>query len=100
MTIAELIRLIESKKRVMRIEEQKQASFDYILADLIGRSVARIYNSSNTLPDIVECYPELFNTKEIEEQRNIRRAELSTLRFKQFANAYNNRFKEAEVNNE
>jgi hypothetical protein len=100
MTIAELIRLIESKKRVMKIHEQKQANFDYVLADLIGRSVARVYNSSNTLPDITEAYPNLFNSKEIENQKNTRRAELSVLRFKQFANAYNNRFKEAEVNNE
>lgn len=82
------------------MQEQKQASFDYILANLIGRSVARIYNSSNTLPDIAEVYTGLFNSKEIEDQKNTRRAELTVLRFKQFANAYNNRFKEAEVNNE
>lgn len=95
MTLAELIRLIESKKRVIKAQEQKQASFDYILADLIGKSVARLYNSSNTIPDISEVYPSLFDSKEVEEQKNIKRAELSVLRFKQFANAYNKSFKEA-----
>lgn len=95
MTIAELVRLIESKKRIEREQEKKQASFDYILADLIGRSVARVYNSSNTMPDISAAYPLLFDTKEIEEQKNIKRAELSALRFKHFANAYNRSFKEA-----
>lgn len=99
MTIAELMRLIESKKRILKEQEQKQASFDYILADLIGRSVARIHSSSNNIPDIAEAYPMLFNSKELEEQRNIKKAQLSALRFKQFANAYNTRFKEA-ANNE
>ena len=99
MTIAELIRLIESKKRVKKIQDQQKASFDYILADLIGRSISRIYNSANTIPDIAEVYPTLFNSAEIEEQKNNRKAELSVLRFKQFANAYNKSFKEA-ANNE
>jgi hypothetical protein len=99
MTIAELIRLIDSKKRILKEQEKKQASFDYILADLIGRSVARIHSSSNNIPDIAEMYPDLFNSKELEEQRNIKKAQLSALRFKQFANAHNTRFKEA-ANNE
>lgn len=100
MTLAELTRLIESKKRVIKAEEQKKASFDYILADLIGRSVARIYGSSNTIPDIAEAYPTLFDTAEITEQKNIKKAELSALRFRQFANAYNKSFKEAANSNE
>ena len=99
MTIAELIRLIDSKKRILKEQEKKQASFDYTLADLIGRSVARIHSSSNNIPDIAEMYPDLFNSKELEEQRNIKKAQLSALRFKQFANAHNTRFKEA-ANNE
>ena len=99
MTIAELIRLIDSKKRILKEQEKKQASFDYTLADLIGRSVARIHSSSNNIPDIAEMYPDLFNSKELEEQRNIKKAQLSALRFKQFANAHNTKFKEA-ANNE
>lgn len=67
---------------------------DYVLAELIGRSVARIYNSNNKMPDISEAYPTLFNTKEVEEQKAEKQAELSALRFKQFAASYNQRFKE------
>lgn len=99
MTIAELTRLIESKKRVEKQRLQNKAHFDYTLADLIGRSVARIYNSSNNMPDITEVYPTLFDTAEIQEQKAAKKVELSALRFKQFANAYNEKFKEA-ANNE
>ena len=84
-----------SKKRVIRLEAQERATYDYILADLIGRSVSRIYNSSNTMPDIGAAYPALFDTKEIEDQKRAKKAELSALRFKQFAQSYNSKFKEA-----
>lgn len=100
MTLAELTRAIESKKRIQKAEAQERASFDYILADLIGRSVARIYDSSNNIPAIAEVYPSLFNSKEIEEQRATKKAELSALRFKQFADSYNKRFKEVANKNE
>lgn len=94
MTIAELTRAIESKKRVNKAQEEKQAAFDYILADLIGRSVARVFDSNNTLPDIAEVYPTLFNVEDITEQRQAKNAELSAARFRQFAQAHNSNFKE------
>ena len=94
MTIAELERLINSKKRMQKAQAQERANFDYVLADLIGRSVARIYNSSNKLPEISEAYPSLFDSKEIEEYKQNKKDELSALRFKQFANSYNKKFKE------
>lgn len=101
MTIAELQRAIDSKVRMKKLQAQEQASFDHILADLIGRSVSRIYASSNKLPDISEAYPTLFDSKEIEERKQAKQAELSALRFKQFANSFNQRFKEvAKVSNE
>ena len=96
MTIAELIRLIESKKRIEKQKAQEKASFDYILADLIGRSISRIYNSSNKVPEISEVYPSLFDSKEIEEQKSIKKDELSALRFKQFADSFNKRFQEVK----
>lgn len=89
MTIAELERLIESKKRVKKQKDQEKASFDYILADLIGRSVARIHSKNATYPDISEAYSTLFDSKEIQEKKQEKRNELSALRFKQFAQAYN-----------
>lgn len=94
MTLAELTRLIESKKRIQKLKNQEKASFDYILADLIGRSIARIQSSSVNLPHIAEVYPSLFDNKEIEEKRQSAKNELSALRFKQFANSFNKKFKE------
>ena len=92
MTIAELDRLIESKKRIQKREQQDKASFDYILADLIGRSVARLYSSSARMPEISAAYPTLFDSEEIQEKKQEKKNELSALRFKQFAQAYNKKF--------
>lgn len=98
MTLAELDRALESKKRVLRVEARERATFDYILADLIGRSVARVYSSSNKLPEIAEVYPTIFDSEEINQKKAEKQAELSILRFKQFANAYNKRFEEVKSN--
>lgn len=74
---------------------QDRASMDYTLANLIGHSVARVYDSAKTMPSISEAYPTLFDSKEIEEKKAERQAELSALRFKQFAASYNSKYKEA-----
>jgi hypothetical protein len=63
---------------------------DYTLADLIGRSVARIYNSSNTIPDIEDVYPTVFDREELERKRKERQAEALAIKFNQFVNAFNN----------
>jgi hypothetical protein len=93
MTLAELDREIESRKRQQREKAKEKASFDYILADLIGRSVARIHSSSNKMPSIAEAYPSLFVAEEIEAQQQQKKDELSILRFKQFTQSFNKRFK-------
>ena len=93
MTIAELERAINSKKRVQKREAQERASFDYILADMVGRSISRIYNSTNNIPSISEVYPTLFDSKEYEEAKSVKQDELSALRFRQFAQSFNKRFK-------
>lgn len=92
MTIAELIRAIQSKKRVQLDQERRRAAFDYILADSIGRSVARLQSSANRFPPISEVYPSLFTAEEVEEKMQEKKNELSVLRFKQFAHSYNKRF--------
>ncbi len=92
MTIAELDRATRAKAKLIKLEAQEKATYDYILADLIGKSISRIYSSSNTLPDIAEVYPALFDNKEIQEKRKEKQAELSALRFKQFANSFNSKF--------
>lgn len=97
MTLAELERYIDSKKRMQKAQAQEKASFDYTLAELIGRSIARIYSSSNQMPDISEVYPQLFDSKEVEERKREQKAQLSALRFKQFAASFNERFETQEV---
>ena len=97
MTIAELERYIASRRRVEKVRAQEKASFDYILADLIGKSIGRIYSSANKLPEISEAYPSLFDSKEIQEQKETKKMELSVLRFKHFAQSYNNKFREGST---
>ena len=93
MTIAEINRAIESKARVKRQEARERAQYDYILGDLIGRSMARLYGSSNKYPALADAYPSLFveEKEALEEERN----NISILRFKQFAQNHNKRFEEA-----
>ena len=62
-------RLFASKKRTKLAEEKERAHFDYTLAELIGHSVARIYNKENEYPKIELVYPSIFDTKEMEVER-------------------------------
>lgn len=100
MTIAELTRAVESKKRIQKLEAQERASLDYILADLIGRSIARLHSSAAHMPQISDVYPSLFSSGEVEEKVQEKKNELSVLRFKQFAQSYNNKFREAAKKDE
>ena len=95
MTLSELTRAIESKKRIDKARLQEKATFDYTLANLIGKSISRIYSSSNKMPDISEVYPTLFDSKEIEEKKQENKNKLSALRFKQFADSFNSKFKKS-----
>ena len=100
MTLAELERVIASKKRQQKAAAQEKATFDYIQADLIGRSIARIYNSSATMPHISEAYPTLFDSEEIVEAKKAKVQELSILRFKLFADSHNKKLKGGTKSNE
>jgi hypothetical protein len=99
MTLAEINRAVEVKKRIQKEELQARASMDYILADLIGRSVARIHSSSTKLPSLAEAYPTLFDKEDVEEKIQEKKDELSVLRLRQFAQSFNSRFKEVAKNN-
>ena len=92
MTLAEINRALNSKRRVIENEQRQKASFDYILADLIGRSVSRVYSSSARLPDIAEAYPALFDSEEVKAQKQAKQAELSAIRFRHFTESFNKRF--------
>lgn len=94
MTIGELQRAFESKMRIIELEDRKRASFDYILSDNIGKSIARLYSSSNKMPTLSDAYPTLFDKEKEQEEAQKRRDELSVLRFKLYANSFNKRFKE------
>ena len=96
MTLAELQRLLNSKKRTLIAQQKEKATFDYILADLIGRSVSRIYSSSSKMPEINKVYPTLFDSDEVEEAIQKKKDELSAVRFKQFAENFNKRFKQKQ----
>lgn len=101
MTIAELGRAIASKARIEKHRAQEKATYDYILADLIGKSISRLYSSSARYPDIGAVYPTLFDSNEIQEQKKVKQAELSAARFKQFADTFNRKFKEvADIKND
>lgn len=92
MTFAEINRAIASHNRLKNAELQQKASYDYILANLIGRSVARVFNSNATYPDIGEVYPTLFDSETIKQQKLEQKMEISALRFKQFTQSYNKKF--------
>lgn len=92
MTYAELERYAASRRRVEMENQRKQASFDYILADLVGRSISRVYNSSNKMPTLSEAYPSLFDSVAEQEAIQKKKDELSALRFKQFAKSFNKQF--------
>lgn len=98
MTLAELERAIKSKKRVKKAEAQERASFDYILADLFGRSMSRLYGSNNKIPDIANVYPTLFNNEEVENKKKQKQNELSAIRFRQFAQHHNKKYEEVLTN--
>lgn len=100
MTIAELERAFESKKRVLEREEQKQAKqkamYDYIHAELVGRSIARCFSKNNKYPAIYEAYPTLFDSKEFEEKRETTEALRFAAELRQFANFHNSKLQEVQ----
>ena len=81
------------------METQEKASYDYILANLIVKGVGITLGSKASFPSLQESYPGVFDDviKEQEEKIQEQKTNLSALRFRQFAQSYNNRFKNKEV---
>ena len=96
MTVAEVERAIASAIRVRKREQRDKASFDYLQADLIGRSISRIYSSSSTMPTLADVYPSLFDKKVETEKLQERKDEASAARFRQFALIMNKKMKEGK----
>ena len=90
MTFAEIERAAESWQRSQKREQQEKARFTYILADLVGHSVSRIYSQNAKMPSLTEAFPSLFEASAEEQEKQAEAtAELSALRFMQFAQAHN-----------
>lgn len=89
MTLGELERYFKSRKRVLEAEERKKASYDYILADLIGISMARVYNSKNKFPTIDKAYPSIFTAEEIKKVQLKQNQQKFLDGLKQFARSRN-----------
>ena len=99
MTPGEVIRAVNSKIKVKKLENQERASYDYILANLIVKGVGLTLGANGSFPSMEEAYPGLFDdlAKERTEKIQEQRMSLSALRFKQFAQSYNNQFCSKEV---
>lgn len=93
MTIAEVVRHIEAQQKLKTIRNQERASYDYILASLIVKGFSITMGSKDTYPTINEAYGGMFDDIEAEQEetRRQRAMEMSALRFRQFAQSYNNR---------
>ena len=94
MTIGELQRFVDSRNRVKKVEAQEKATFDYILAQTIAKDIWSYYSENITAPSISEVYPSLFESDAKRAEISQKKAELSALRFKQFAKSYNDRYKQ------
>lgn len=94
MSLSELTRYIESFHRVEKKRLQEKATYDYIQAHLIGLYIGRVYSSSITIPSLEEAYNGVFDGEEIKEQKRKQLEEISILRFKQFTQQFNTKFKE------
>ena len=99
MTMGEYSRFVQSKRRIQRLKMQERAVMDWQLADLVYRSIVRLYSSSAKMPECSDYYSALFDEQQkkvVEERKKEQKNELSVLRFKQFAESYNKRFKEVQ----
>ena len=99
MTIGELERAVASAVRLERQRAQQQATYDYILANLITKGVGKVLGDKSAYPSLEEAYPGVFDDIAQEQQAKLeeQKMNLSALRFKQFAQSYNERFNNKEV---
>ena len=76
------------------MKAKEVAAHNYILANLTGRSIASYFSNEISMPPIEEVYPSLFAQKaeETAKTKAELKAELSALRFKQFADYHNNKY--------
>lgn len=73
---------------------KSKAQFDYVLADLVGISMARLMGDEVKYPNIKEVYPSLFNDDIKAEDYVEDRTEASVNNFMEFALQLNARRRE------
>ena len=102
MTFAEIERAVNSKVRILKLQAQEKATYDYILAQLITKGVSKVLGDKSDFPSIEETYPGVFDDVIAERKAKAeeQKMNLSALRFKQFAQSYNSNFKNKEVAND
>ena len=96
MTIAEINRAVESYQRRENQKAKERASFDYVLAQMIGLNLNRAINGSETdYPTMAEIYPTLFadKAKQHKEIKENRKAESFAIQLKQFSMYHNEKIK-------
>ena len=95
MTPREVMNSIKSKRKVKELELQEKATFDYIQAQLIIKGVGIALGSKQNFPTIYEVYNGIFDNviKEQEEKIQAQKNNVSAIRFKKFAQSFNNRLK-------
>ena len=99
MTPKEVIRAVNSKVKVRRKKKKKKATYDYILAQLITKGISITLGAKDGFPEIQEVYKGVFDDviEEYEQKKMESKANVSAVRFKQFAQAFNNKFKNKVV---
>lgn len=99
MTIGEVTRAVESNNRLVKLEAKERATFDYIQATLIVKGFAIAFGAKESYPTIQQAYSGVFDDeiKAKEQEIQDRKDTLSALRFKQFAQSYNDKLKHKEV---
>lgn len=78
---------------------KQKAQFDYSLAELIGASVARMFDSGNRYPSLYEVYPHLFEEEKQEEEEINVATTNSINNFMAFAMQHNAKMKGVETEN-
>lgn len=61
---------------------------------ILGKVVGIVLGGKGQIPSIEECYPKLYDKEAIEEKRQMQ----SIANFRNFANAFNARYENKEVN--
>lgn len=92
MTKAEIERYLDGALWRMKAKAQ----FDYSLADLVGASIARLFDSGNQFPDIYQVYPHLFEEEVIEEEKQDVATTNSINNFLSFAMTHNAKLRGVE----